>query len=72
MFAPYLDRNLKIDIDVRLRTKPYDKLDHYNFPIVHLPFIHVCSNIPAVWSIYLSVGPTFQNLCFLSGFHERG
>ena len=53
MFAPYLDRNLKIGIDVRLRTKPYDKLDHYNFPIVNLPFI--CNNISAVpaYGVYI-------------------
>jgi hypothetical protein len=41
----YIDINLKIDNDDRLRTKPYDKLDDYNFLIVNRPFI--CSNIPA-------------------------
>ena len=52
--ASYLDINLKIDSDVWVRTKPYDKGNDYNFRIVNLPFI--CNNISEVpaYRIYLS------------------
>ena len=43
--ASYLDLNLEIDSQGRLRTKLYDKRDDFNFPIVKFPFM--CSNIPA-------------------------
>jgi hypothetical protein len=33
------------DSECSLRTKPYDKRDDFNFPIVNFNFI--CSNIPA-------------------------
>ena len=36
---------LELDSKERLRTKLYDKGDHFNFLIVIFPFI--CSNIPA-------------------------
>jgi hypothetical protein len=52
-----------------LRKKPYDKRDHFNFPIVNFPFI--CSTIPEApvnWSLYLSVHAIFQSMWFLSGF----
>ena len=48
--ASYLDLHLEIHSDGRLRTKPYDKGDDFNFPIVNLPFI--CSNIPAAPPYY--------------------
>jgi hypothetical protein len=44
-FASYFDLHLEIDSEGRLRTKLYDKIDYFNFPIVNFPFI--CSNIPA-------------------------
>ena len=62
--ASYLDIHLKIDSEGRLRTKLYDKIDYFNFPIVNFPFI--CSN--CIWRIYLSVDTIFQSLWFLSGF----
>jgi hypothetical protein len=45
MSASYLDINLEIDSEGRLKSKIYDKRDDFNFPIVNFPFI--CSNIPA-------------------------
>jgi hypothetical protein len=52
--ASYLDLNLKIDSEGRLRTKLYDKRDDFNFSIVNFPFI--CSNIPAApaCGVYIS------------------
>jgi hypothetical protein len=43
--ASYLDLHLAIDSERRLRTKPYDNRDNFNFPIVN--FLYICSNIPA-------------------------
>jgi hypothetical protein len=53
----YLDLHLEIDSEGRLRTKPYNKRDDFNFPIVNFPFI--CSNIPAAlaYGVYLRKGP---------------
>ena len=42
--TPYLDLHIDIDSVGRLRTKPYDKRNELNFPIVNFPFI--CSKIP--------------------------
>ena len=52
--ASYLDLNLEIDSEGRLRTKLYDKRDDFNFSIVNFPFI--CSNIPAALAcgVYIS------------------
>jgi hypothetical protein len=51
--ASYLDLCLEIDSEERLRTKPYDKRDDFNFLIVNFPFI--CSNIPAApaYGVYI-------------------
>jgi hypothetical protein len=53
--ASYLDLHIEIDSEGRLRTKPYDKRDDFNFPIVNFPFI--CSNIPAApaYGVYISL-----------------
>jgi hypothetical protein len=50
----YLDLHLTTESKWRLRTKLYDKRDHFNFPIVIFPFI--CSNIPAApaYRVYIS------------------
>jgi hypothetical protein len=52
--ASYLDLYLDIDSEGRFKTKPYDKRDDFNFPIVNFPFI--CINIPAatVFGVYIS------------------
>ena len=52
--ASFLDLHLEIDNEERLRTKRYDKRDHFNFPIVNFPFL--CSNIPATpaYGVYIS------------------
>jgi hypothetical protein len=52
--ASYLDLHLEIDSEGQLRTKPYDKRDDFNLPIVNFPFI--CSNIPATpaYGVYIS------------------
>jgi hypothetical protein len=34
---------MHLEIEGQLRTKPYDKIDNFNFPIVNIPFL--CSNI---------------------------
>ena len=50
----YLDLHLEIDSEGQLRTKPYDKRDDFNFPIVNFQFI--CSDIPAepAYGVYIS------------------
>jgi hypothetical protein len=50
----YLDLHLEIDSEGRLKTKPYDKRDDLNFPIVNFPFI--CNNNPAApaYGVYIS------------------
>jgi hypothetical protein len=35
--ALYVDIHLEIDSEGRLRTKPYDKADYFNLPIMNLP-----------------------------------
>ena len=54
MSASYLDLHLGIDSEGRLRTKFYDKIYTFNFPIVNFPFI--CSKIPAetAYGVYIS------------------
>jgi hypothetical protein len=44
----YLELHLEIDSEGRLRSKPYDKRDDLNLPIVNFPFI--CSNIEVMIS----------------------
>ena len=50
----YLELHLEIDSEWRLRTKPYDKRNNFNFPNVNFPFI--CSNISAAptYGVYTS------------------
>jgi hypothetical protein len=52
--ASYLDLDVEIDSEGRLRTKLYDKRDDFNFPFVNFPFI--CSKIPAApaYGVYIS------------------
>ena len=50
--ASYLDLHLAIGNECRLETNFYDKRD-FSFPIVN--FQYLCSNIPAVRSIYLQI-----------------
>jgi hypothetical protein len=45
MSTSYLDLQLTLDSEGRLRTKLYDKRDALIFTIVNFPFI--CSNIPS-------------------------
>ena len=42
--ASYLDLHLEIESKGRLRTKPYDKRDDFNFPLMNFPV--VCSGVP--------------------------
>ena len=59
-FGDFVERIYPIELEIkdttegRWRTKPYDKRDDFNFPIVNFPFI--CSNIPAVpaYGVYIS------------------
>ena len=61
--ASYLDLHLEIDSEGRLRTKPYNKKDDFNFPIVNFPFI--CSNIPAAlaYGVYISQMIRYSRAC---------
>jgi hypothetical protein len=61
--ASYLDLNLEIDSEGRLRTKLYDKRDDFNFPIVNFPFI--CSNLPAApaYEVYISQLIRYSRAC---------
>jgi len=63
MSASYLTPHLEIDSEGRLKTKLYDKIDDFNFPIVHFPFI--CSNIPATpaYGVYISQLIRYSRAC---------
>jgi hypothetical protein len=63
MSASYLDLHLEINSEGRLRTKLYDKIDDFNFPIVNFPFI--CSNIPAApaYGVYISQLIQYSRAC---------
>ena len=60
--ASYLDIHiyLKIDNEVRSRTKHYNKKDYFNFPIVNFPFI--CSNNPAESAIGVFISQLIRYL----------
>ena len=67
--ASFFALHLEIDNERRLRTKPYDKRDDFNFTIVNFPFI--CSNIPEQLHMeYISLSGILilQSLWFLSLF----
>jgi hypothetical protein len=53
--ASYLDLQLEIESEGRLRTKLFDKRDDFNVPIVNFPFIKY-SSIPAAlaYGVYIS------------------
>jgi hypothetical protein len=71
--ASYIDLHLEIDSDGRLRTKPYDKRDDFDFPIVKFPFI--CSNIPAApaYGVYMSQLIRYSRACgSYQDVHDRG
>ena len=72
-YASFLDIHLQIDSEGRLRTKLYDKKDHFNFPIVNFPFI--CSNIPAApaYGVYISQLIRYSRPCgSYQNFLDRG
>ena len=71
--ASYLDLRIEIDSEGRLRTKPYDKRDDFNFPIVNFPFI--CSNNPAApaCGVYISPLIRYSRACgSYQDFLDRG
>jgi hypothetical protein len=59
----YVGVPLLIDSEGRLGTKPYDKRDDFNFPIVNFPFI--CSNIPAApaYGVHISQMIRYSRAC---------
>ena len=68
--ALYVDPHLDIDSEGRLRTKPYDKTDDFNFPIENFPFI--CNNIPA-YIVYISQLIRYSRACgSYQDFLDRG
>ena len=71
--ASYLDLQLEIDSEGRLRTKLYVKRDDFNFPVVNFPF--VCSNIPAApaYGVYMSQMIRYSRACgSYRDFLDRG
>ena len=71
--ASYLGLHLEIDSEGRLRTKIYDKIYDFNFPIVNFPFI--CSNIPAApaYGVYISqMIRYYRACCSYQDFLDRG
>ena len=65
--ASYLDLQLEIDSEGRLRTELCDKRDDFNFLIVNFTFI--CSNIPAApaYGINISQLIRYSRVC---GFNK--
>jgi hypothetical protein len=71
--ASYLDLQLEIDSEGRIRTKLYDKRDDFNFPILNFPFI--CSNIIAAptYGVYISQLIRYSRACgSYQDFLDRG
>ena len=71
--ASYLDLQLDIDSEGRLRTKLYDKTDDLNFPIMNFPFI--CSNIatPPAYGVFISQMIRYSRACgSYQDFLDRG
>ena len=64
----YLDLNLEIDNECRLRTELYDKRYDFNFLILNFPFI--CSNIPAapVYGVYIFQFIRYSRTC--GSYHD--
>jgi hypothetical protein len=58
-FGDFVERIYTIEFEIkdttegRLRTKPYDKRDDFNFPILNLPFMCNIPESPA-YGVYLS------------------
>jgi hypothetical protein len=63
MSASYLDLQLALDSEGRLRTKLYDKRDDFIFSIVNFPFI--CTNIPSAptYEAYISQLIRYSRAC---------
>ena len=63
MSASYLDLQLALDSEGRLRTKPYDKRDDFIFSIATFPFI--CTNIPSAptYEAYISQLIRYSRAC---------
>ena len=58
MSASYLDLQLALDSEGRLRTKLYDKRDDFIFSIVNFPFI--CTNIPSAPAYGVNISQLIQ------------
>ena len=58
-FGDFVERIYPIELEIkdttegRLRTKPYDKRDDFNFPILNLPFMCNIPESPA-YGVYIS------------------
>ena len=73
MSTLYLDLQLTLDSEGRLRTKLYDKRDALIFTIVNFPFI--CSNIPSAptYEAYISQLIRYSRACgSYQNFLDRG
>jgi hypothetical protein len=65
MSALYLGILLKLDTNGKIANQLYDKQDNFNFSIVNLPYLLVCSNIPAlsVYGVYISQLIRYARAC---------
>ena len=74
-FGDFVDRTYPIELEIKDTTgtdsstsyfdltKPYDKRDDFNFPIVN--FLFICSNIPAApaYGVYISQMKRYYRAC---------
>ena len=59
---------LELDSKERLRTKLYDKGDHFNFPIVIFPFICTNISVAPAYGVYISQLIQYSRAC--GSYHD--
>ena len=59
----HLDLHLEIDNWGMLKTKLYDKLDFFNFPIVNFPFKGNNIRAPQAYGVYISQLIRYSRAC---------
>jgi hypothetical protein len=66
-FMPWY-MHLEIDSEGRLRTKPNDKIDDFNFLIENFPFICSSITVAPVYGVYISQFIRYSRAC--SSYHD--
>jgi len=61
--ASYIDLHLEIDSEWRLRTKLYDKGDHFNFFIVNFPIYVATFQTESAYRVYISKLIRYSRAC---------